>query len=74
MEYSKNIRVIPVAIDWNDIRSFHIFDEIFPKAENRNVVKGQQVRNLDSKNNIVISDDIEISILGVSDLVVVKKR
>jgi mannose-1-phosphate guanylyltransferase len=74
MEYSKNIRVIPVDIDWNDIGSFNAFDEIFPKDENGNVVKGQKIKNLDSKDNIVISDDIKISLLGVSDLVVVKEK
>ena len=74
MEYSKNIRVIPVDIDWNDIGSFNAFDEIFPKDENGNVVRGQKIRSLDSKDNIVISDEIEISLLGVSDLVVVKEK
>ena len=73
MEYSKNIRVIPVDIDWNDIGSFNAFDEIFPKDENGNVVRGQKIRNLDSKDNIVISDDIEVSLLGVNDLVIVKE-
>lgn len=74
MEYSKNIRVIPVDIDWNDIGSFNAFDEIFPKDENRNIVRGQRIRSLDSKNNIVISNDIEISLLGVSDLVIIKEK
>ena len=74
MEYSKNIRVIPVDIDWNDIGSFNAFDEIFPKDENGNVVRGQKIRNLDSKDNIVISDDVEVSLLGVNDLVIVKEK
>ena len=74
MEYSKNIRVIPVDIEWNDIGSFNAFDEIFPKDENGNVVRGKKIKNLDSKYNIVISDDMEISLLGVSDLVIVKKN
>ena len=74
MEYSKNIRVIPVDIAWNDIGSFNAFDEIFPKDKNGNVVKGQKIKNLDSKDNIVISDDIEISLLGVNELVIVKEK
>lgn len=61
-------------IDWNDIGSFNAFDEIFPKDENRNVVRGQKIRNLDSKDNIVIFDDVEVSLLGVSDLVIVKEK
>lgn len=66
MEYSKNIRVIPVDIDWNNIGSFNAFDEIFLKDENGNVVRGQKIKNLDSKDNIVISDDMEISLLGIN--------
>lgn len=74
MEYSKNIRIIPVDIEWNDIGSFNAFDEIFPKDEEGNVVRGPKIKNLDSKNNIVISDDIEISLLGVNELVIVKEK
>lgn len=74
MEYSKNIRVIPVDIEWNDIGSFNAFDEIFPKDENGNVIRGQNIISLDSKDNIVISDHIEISLLGVNDLVIVKEK
>ena len=73
MEYSKNIRVIPVDIGWNDIGSFNAFDEIFEKDENGNVVRGKEIRELDSKNNIVISDDLNISLLGIENLVIVKK-
>ena len=74
MEYSKNIRVIPVDIDWNDIGNFNAFDEIFPKDETGNIVRGQEIRNLDSKNNIVISDDLNISLLGIEDLVIVQNK
>lgn len=74
MEYSRNIRVIPVDIDWNDIGSFNAFDDIFSKDENGNVVRGKGIKNLDSKDNIIISDDVEVSILGVQDLVVVKEK
>lgn len=74
MEYSKNIRVIPVDIGWDDIGSFNAFDEIFEKDENGNVVRGKEIRELDSKNNIVISDDLNISLLGIENLVIVKDK
>ena len=74
MEYSKNIRVIPVDIGWNDIGSFNAFDEIFEKDENGNVVRGKEITELDSKNNIVISDDLNISLLGIENLVIVKDK
>lgn len=68
MEYSKNIRVIPVDIGWNGIGSFNIFDEIFEKDESGNVVRGKEIRELDLKNNIVISDNLNISLLGGENL------
>ena len=74
MEYSKNIRVIPVDIEWNDIGSFNAFDEIFPKDETGSIVIGKEIKNLDSKNNIVISEDLNISLLGIEDLVIVQNK
>lgn len=72
MEYSKNIRVIPIDIGWNDIGSFTALDEIFEKDSNGNILKDSKVKGLDSKNNIVLVDDLNISLLGIEDLVVVK--
>lgn len=72
MEYSKNIRVIPVDIGWNDIGSFNALDEVFPKNNAGNVVRNSTVLELDAMDNIVVGDGSKISLLGVKDLVVVK--
>lgn len=72
MEYSKNIRVIPVDIDWNDIGSFNALEEVFDKNESGNIVRYCNIKELDSSSNIIIGDNITISLLGVNDLVVVK--
>lgn len=72
MEYSKNIRVIPVDIGWNDIGSFNALDEVFPKNSAGNVVRNSTVLELDAMDNIVVGDGAKISLLGVKDLVVVK--
>ncbi|MGL4628053.1 MAG: mannose-1-phosphate guanylyltransferase [Cetobacterium sp.] len=72
MEYSKNIRVIPVDIGWNDIGSFNALDDVFPKNAAGNVVRNSTVLELDSVDNIVVGDGTKISLLGVKDLVVVK--
>lgn len=72
MEYSKNIRVIPVDIGWNDIGSFNALEEVFEKDISGNVIRNSSVREIDSKNNIVVGDGINISLLGVENLVVVK--
>ncbi|ERT68406.1 hypothetical protein HMPREF0202_01795 [Cetobacterium somerae ATCC BAA-474] len=72
MEYSKNIRVIPVDIEWNDIGSFSSLEEVFDKNEAGNIVRYCDVKELDSSDNIVIGEDIIVSLLGVKNLVVVK--
>ncbi|MGL5124374.1 MAG: mannose-1-phosphate guanylyltransferase, partial [Fusobacteriaceae bacterium] len=72
MEYSKNIRVIPVDIGWNDIGSFNALDDIFEKNLAGNVVRNSKVIELDSIDNIVLGDGANISLLGVKDLVIVK--
>lgn len=73
MEYSKNIKVIPVDIGWNDIGSFIALDEVFELNEQgNNILKETKVISHDSTNNIIIGDDLLISLLGVKDLIVVK--
>ncbi|MGL4864059.1 MAG: mannose-1-phosphate guanylyltransferase [Clostridium sp.] len=72
MEYSRNIRVIPVDIDWNDIGSFNALEEIFDKNASGNIVRYCNIRELDSSDNIVIGKDVTVSLLGVKNLVVVK--
>ncbi|MFK4784390.1 mannose-1-phosphate guanylyltransferase [Fusobacterium sp. MFO224] len=72
MEYSKDVRVIPVDIGWNDIGSFNALEEIFDKDESKNIVKGRKINSLDSKNNIILSENLNISLLGIEDLVIVE--
>lgn len=72
MEYSKNIRVIPVDIGWNDIGSFNALDDVFPKNAAGNVIRNSTVLELDAVDNIIVGDGTKISLLGVKDLVVVK--
>ncbi|MGL5964426.1 MAG: mannose-1-phosphate guanylyltransferase, partial [Fusobacteriaceae bacterium] len=72
MEYSKNIRVIPVDIEWNDIGSFNALEEVFEANKAGNIVRNCNVKELDSSNNIVVGTDVTFSLLGVKDLVIIK--
>lgn len=72
MEYSRNIRVIPVNIGWNDIGSFNALEEVFDKNENGNILRDVNIKELDSRDNIIVGDNSNISLLGVKNLVVVK--
>lgn len=72
MEYSKNIRVIPIDIGWDDIGSFTALENIFESDRDGNIVRNCEITEIDSKNNIILSSDLKVSLLGVSDLLVVK--
>ena len=72
MEYSKNIRVIPIDIGWNDIGSFKALAELFPQDADGNVTRESTVLSQDSRDNIVIAKDSIVSLLGVENLVVVQ--
>ncbi|MGL5964799.1 MAG: sugar phosphate nucleotidyltransferase, partial [Fusobacteriaceae bacterium] len=73
MEYSKNITVIPTSIGWNDIGSFTALSEIFEGDEFGNIIRDTETIIHESNNNIIISEDCIVSLLGVKNLIVVKK-
>lgn len=73
MEYAKNIVVIPSSFGWNDVGSFLAFEELFKKDENGNVIYNVYSIAIDSKNNIIISqnDNHRLSMLGVNNMLIV---
>ena len=72
MEYSKNIKVIPVSIGWNDIGSFTALSEVFSPDKTGNIIRDTETIIYDANNNIVICKDCTVSLLGVKNLIVVK--
>lgn len=72
LEYSKNIKVIPVSIGWNDIGSFTALSEVFSSDETGNIIRDTKTITYESNDNIVICKDCTVSLLGVKNLIVVK--
>lgn len=72
MEYSKNIRVVPVSIGWNDIGSFTALSEVFSPDETGNIIRDTETIIYDANNNIVICKECTVSLLGVKNLIIVK--
>ncbi|MGL4568952.1 MAG: mannose-1-phosphate guanylyltransferase [Fusobacteriaceae bacterium] len=72
MEYSKNIRVIPVDIGWNDIGSFTALADVFPADADGNVVRDTTLLSQDATDNIVIAENMVVSLIGVENLIVVR--
>lgn len=74
MEYSKNIKVIPISIGWNDIGSFNALEEVFEADEDENIIRNTDILAYKAKNNIIICDNCVVSLLGVNNLIVVKNE
>ncbi len=73
MEKADNIEVIPVDFGWNDIGSYPALDEVFDHTETGTINNNGNIKEFNSKNNIVIgTGNKEIALLGVEDMVVVE--
>ena len=73
MEKSQNSAVIEGAFDWDDVGTWRSYDRHLPKDEQGNVVQGKFF-SIDSKNNIVISEDRVVSTIGISNMIIVDTK
>lgn len=71
MEKIHNMVVVETDFFWEDLGSYPALERILDKDEEGNIFLGEVV-SLESNNNIAISKDGIIALLGVKDLVVVK--
>jgi len=74
MERSTRIKVIPSDFGWNDIGSFSALADVFVPDDAGNIVRNSALRRLDSHNNIIISDNYDVGVIGVSDIIVVQTQ
>lgn len=71
MEKAEDIFVIPGDFGWDDVGSWFAVERYSSKDENNNVNKGD-VKNIDSKNNMVISSGKPVVVVGAENLLVVE--
>jgi mannose-1-phosphate guanylyltransferase len=73
MEKSQLIQCIPVDFGWNDVGGFNSLEEVFEKDVDGNVIKNAKYIQVDSNNNIIISDRSTrlITTIGVSNMIIV---
>ena len=74
MEPSRNVATIPASFRWNDVGSWA---EVWEIADDRdpsgNVYRGRgRHLQVDSNNNLVVTDKRTVALLGVDDLVIVE--
>ncbi len=70
MERSSRVWSLSGPIDWKDVGSWSALDDIFPRDERGNVVRGNAVV-IDSENSIIQADKRVVAVLGVRDMIVV---
>ncbi len=73
LEKSKEILLSPTQINWSDVGSWSAVYEIAKKDEEENAIIGDVVA-INSNNNLVYSDDMLTTLVGVKDLVVVSTK
>ncbi|SHJ19261.1 mannose-1-phosphate guanylyltransferase [Dethiosulfatibacter aminovorans DSM 17477] len=72
MEKSDKLKTIPVDFGWNNIGNFTALEDIFEKNQNGSINKAGKLIEIDSKNNIVISNQT-VALVGIENAVVVEK-
>lgn len=70
MEKADRVAVVPVAMGWSDVGSWDAIHSLSAQDSAGNVL-GESGLAIDATGNLLISDGPRISVLGVSDLVVV---
>jgi mannose-1-phosphate guanylyltransferase len=71
LEGARNVAVVPLQAGWNDVGSWDALDTVLEQDEHGNSIAGGEVLLLDSRSNIVYSDKRLVTLIGVSNLVVV---
>jgi mannose-1-phosphate guanylyltransferase len=70
MEKADNVLMIPADFGWNDLGSWASMAQIWPKDDQSNAHQGE-IMAMESRGNIVFSQQKLCVLLGVDDLVVV---
>jgi len=72
MEKSNKIKILSIDVNWSDLGSFESIYNILETDENGNAFRSPS-KNIcvDSKNNLIFSDNRQITFIDVDDLIVV---
>lgn len=75
LENTKRIKMVSADINWSDLGSFESLAEALDKDEDGNVRIGSAgLINIDSGNNLIISDAKKIACIDVEDLMIIDTR
>lgn len=70
MERAESVAVTPVSPGWSDVGSWDSLFEISDRDDQSNVIFGK-ASTIDATNNLIHSQELEIAVLGVENLIIV---
>ncbi len=70
MERADRVAVVPVSCGWSDVGSWDALADMGPHDDDGNRVSGDVIA-LDTANSLVLADGVTVTLVGVSDLIVV---
>lgn len=73
MEHEKNMIMAKAPFDWGDVGSWTAMADHFPPDQQSNIMLGE-VCQIDSENNIVVSEKGLTALMGVKDMVIVNDK
>jgi len=74
LEKAENVCMLPATFDWNDLGTWGSLYEKLPKDDQNNAVVRANTILIDSKNNIIQSDDDKcIVVSNLTDFIIVNK-
>ena len=71
MEKSGNVAVVAAAFDWNDLGSWDALEDVLEKVDGNILASKNSFRQIEANGNIVFAPEKNVSLIGVSDLVIV---
>lgn len=70
LEKAENVKMAESNFDWKDVGSWSSMEQVLSKDSDNNAAKGDSV-TLDSKDNVIVSEDGVIAAVGVEGLVII---
>lgn len=74
MEKADNVYVVESDFTWNDVGSWDVVYKLAEKDKMGNVVKGENIKTLDTEGSYIYSDGNLIATIGVEDLIIVQEK
>jgi mannose-1-phosphate guanylyltransferase len=73
MEKAESTVMLETNFEWHDIGSWNSIEEIYTRNKDGCVVMGNHC-SIDTKNSIILSDNVLVGTVGIKDLVIIQSK